>query len=107
MKSSGWGSQPITARGASYRQQDRRELSKTKGFMRKVNITIISVMAALGTMFIAPQARAAADLVFGLGTAFNGTAPSGSGPWLTADFHTVGSGGTVTLTLTVSPSFQN
>jgi hypothetical protein len=75
--------------------------------MCKAKFTIISVIAALGAMLIAPQARAAADLVFGLGTAFNGTAPVGSGPWLTADFHTVGSGGQVTLTLTLSPSFQN
>jgi hypothetical protein len=68
--------------------------------MRKMNLTIIAATAALGAMLIAPQARA--DLIFQLGTAFNGAAPSGSGPWLTADFKTVGSGGAVTLTLTAN-----
>jgi hypothetical protein len=73
--------------------------------MRKARFTLISVIAALGAMGIAPQAKA--DLIFELGTTFNGTTPSGSSPWLTADFHTVGSGGQVTLTLTLSPGFQN
>jgi hypothetical protein len=73
--------------------------------MNKCHSTLISAMTALGTILIAPQAKA--DLVFNLGTVFNGATPSGSGPWLTADFHTVGTGGTVTLTLTPSSSFQN
>jgi hypothetical protein len=75
--------------------------------MRKINFTIISVIAVLGATLIARQARAATDLTFQLGTVFNGSTPSGSSPWLTADFHTVGSGGQVTLTLSLSPGFQN
>jgi hypothetical protein len=74
--------------------------------MHKAKFTIVSVIATLGTvLLITPQARA--DLVFQLGTTFNGATPTGSAPWLTADFHTVGAGGQVTLTLTLSPGFQN
>jgi hypothetical protein len=77
--------------------------NQKRGSMRRANFTKISVIVVLGAMLISPQARA--DLVFELGTVFNGTTPSGSGPWLTADFHTVGTGGTVTLTL--APNLQN
>jgi hypothetical protein len=71
--------------------------------MNKVNFTIITITAALGAMLTPPQARA--DVTFQLGTAFNGATPLGSGPWLTAEFKTVGTGGAVTLTLT--PNLQD
>lgn len=56
---------------------------------------------ALATALLLRHDAARADLVFSLGTVFNGSTPTSTPPWLTATFHTVATGD-VTLTLAAS-----
>jgi hypothetical protein len=75
-----------------------------KGTMKTFDLIKTVIVVAFGTTLITSQAKG--DITFNLGTSFNGTQPSGSAPWLTADFKTVAPN-TVTLTLTTdlkSPS---
>jgi hypothetical protein len=66
--------------------------------MRFISLGRLAVLAALTGLALLPAANAN-GAVYTLNTAFNGTAPTSTPPWLTADFETV-STGTVTLTLT-------
>lgn len=53
---------------------------------------------AASMMLLAP--RAMATIQFQLDNVWNGSTPTTTGPWLTADFTTIGSGGAVQVTLT-------
>ncbi|MDA8091188.1 MAG: PEP-CTERM sorting domain-containing protein [Nitrospiraceae bacterium] len=65
--------------------------------MKKLKSAVIITFSLM--VFLFSLRAAQADLIFHLDDAFSGTAPTGSQPWLSADFHTVAPGD-VLLTMT-------
>jgi hypothetical protein len=64
-------------------------------------IKAFAIIAASAAPVLCPVG-AQADLIFSLGSTFNGSTPTSTPPWLTADFANTATPGTVQLTLTSS-----